>query len=126
MTIPASGSISLGRVRQEFVTIASAIGVAAPANSNISSRSLVAYLVALQSSFLAPYEGLQIRNADGSTFIALFKNSFGDVLPANVWKNGGSAGASINMYDDLSLWRGMYLVWRRWNGSSYYDGATTV
>lgn len=126
MTIPVTGSVSLSTVRQEFVTLAGLIGVAAPASTSVSSQGLVSYLTGLQSSFLAADDGLQIRNADASTFLSLFKNSSGVVMAANTWKNGGSAGASVDMYNDLSLWRGMYLVWRRWNGSSYYDGATTV
>lgn len=126
MTIPVTGSVSLSTVRQEFVTLAGLIGVAAPASTSVSSQGLVSYLTGLQSSFLAANDGLQIRNADASTFLSLFKNSSGVVMAANTWKNGGAAGASVDMYNDLSLWRGMYLVWRRWNGSSYYDGATTV
>lgn len=126
MTIPVSGAIYLSRVRQEFVTFAALLGVAPPANAPITSRGLVAYLLNLQPSVLAPSEGLQIRNADASTFIALFKDNSGNIIAPNTWRNGGSAGAGINMYDDLGLWRGMYLVWRRWNGSAYYDGATTV
>lgn len=126
MTIPTSGAVSLDRVRQEFTAFSGLIGVAAPRTTLVSSRYLVTYLVGLQSSFLASGEGLQIRNADATTFIALFKDSHGDILPPNVWKNGGSTGANINMYDELALWRGMYLVWRRWNGLVYYDGATTA
>jgi len=126
MTIPISGAVSLDRVRQEFTTFAGLLSVAPPASVAVSSRGLVTYLLNLQYSFLAPSEGLQIRNADASTFIALFKDSYGGVLPPNTWKYGGSVGAGINMYDELGLWHGMYLVWRRWNGSTYYDGASTL
>lgn len=126
MTIPISGAVSLDRVRQEFTTFAGLLSVASPASISVSSRGLVTYLLNLQSSFLAPMEGLQIRNADASTFIALFKNYNGAVSLPNTWKHGGTDGADINMYDELGLWRGMYLVWRRWDGSAYYDGASTL
>ena len=126
MTIPISGAVSLDRVRQEFTAFAGLLSVAPPASISVSSRGLVTYLLNLQSSFLAPMDGLVLRNADASTFIALFKDIHGDVLPPNTWKHGESDGAGINMYDELGLWSGMYLVWRRWNGSAYYDGASTL
>ena len=83
MTIPISGAVSLDRVRQEFTAFAGLLSVAPPASISVSSRGLVTYLLNLQSSFLAPMDGLVLRNADASTFIALFKNIHGDVLPPN-------------------------------------------
>jgi len=126
MTIPTTNPVGLARVRTEFVTLAGLLSVAAPASANYSSRTLVSWLVALQSSYLVANDGFTIRNAAADTFISLFKNPSGVVLPPNCFLNGSTTGANINQFDNLALWKGMYLVWRRWNGSTYYDGASTL